>query len=180
MPSQKILEKKQQEVENYTQKLKDAKSFILSDYIGINVSEADDLRNKLREANIEYKVVKNSILRFAAKNNEMEALLPHLEGPTSVAISYDDAVAPAKILHEYAKNVEAFDLKCGYVEGKPVDVAEIESLANIPSREVLVAKVLGGLNAPITGFVNVLNGNIRGLACALQAIADKKQQEANA
>jgi len=99
-----------------------------------------------------------------------------LSGPTAMAISTTDAVAPAKILSEYAKKFEKLELKVGVVEGKIIDVDGIKALAELPSREVLIAKVLGSLNAPISGFVNVLNANITGLVVALNAIAEQKAE----
>lgn len=178
MPSEKMLNKKKQEVEELGEKIKKAQSFILADYRGINVEEVTRLRNDLRKADIEYKVVKNTLTRFAAKSNGLEDLLPHLEGPTAIAISYTDIVAPAKILNEYSKKNENFKLKAGYVEGKVIDSNGIKMLANIPSKEVLVSKALGSLKSPLAGMVNVLNANIRGLVIALNAAAEKQGAKA--
>jgi large subunit ribosomal protein L10 len=178
MPSTKVLNKKREELKELSEKIKTAQSFVIADYRGINVEEVTGLRNELRKAGVEYKVIKNTLTRFAAKENGLEELIPHLEGPTAIAISYEDAVAPAKILSEYVKKNENFKLKVGYVDGKVISVAEIEQLAKIPSKEVLVAKVLGGLQSPMYGLVNVLNANIRGLVIALNAVAQK--QAANA
>lgn len=177
MPSPKILEKKKQAVVNLTNKLKEAKAFVLADYRGLTVEQDTELRRALRKADVEYKVVKNSLVRFAVKENGLDELTPFLEGPTSLALSNTDPVAPAKVLAEYAKKYDKLELKVGVVEGKVIDIAGIKALADLPSREVLIAQVLGGFNAPITGFVNVLNGNIRGLVVALNAIAEKKQNE---
>lgn len=178
MPSEKTLKVKKEEVQVLSDKIKKAQSFIIADYRGINVEEVTALRDDLRKANIEYKVIKNTLARFAAEENDLKELLPHLEGPTAIAISYDDVVAPAKILSEYTKKHENFQLKVGYVEGKVINVEEIKSLAKIPPKEVLVAKVLGGFNAPISGLVNVLNGNLRGLVVALNAVAQKQAAKA--
>lgn len=178
MPSEKILKRKQGEVEELSEKIKKAQSFVLADYRGINVEQVTQLRNDLRKAGVEYKVIKNTLTRFAAKENGLDDLIPHLEGPTAIALSETDPVAPAKVLSEYAKKNENFKLKVGYVEGKVISVSQIKELADIPPREVLISKVLGGFNSPIAGFVNVLNANIRGLVVALNAIAEK--QGANA
>ncbi len=178
MPSEKILNRKKEEVVELSEKMKKAQSFILADYRGINVQDVTQLRNNLRKSEVEYSVVKNTLMRFAAKENGMEDLMAHLEGPTAIAISYTDPVSPAKILTEYNKKHENFKLKAGYVEGRVINADEIKKLASIPPREELVAKALGSLNSPIAGLVNVLHANIRGLVIALNAVAEK--QAANA
>ena len=174
MPSEKTLQSKQQIVKELSQKIKDAKAMVFVDYRGLTVEQDTEMRAALRKAGVEYRVVKNTLTRFAAKENGLEELTPYLNGPTSVALSSTDPVAPAKVMAEYAKKYEALELKVGVVEGKIIDVKGINALAELPSREVLIAKVLGGFNAPISGLVNVLNGNIRGLVVALNAIAEKK------
>ncbi len=174
MPSQKVLERKKQAVSELSGKIKEAKAFILADYRGLTVQQDTELRKALREADVEYKVVKNSLVRLAMEENGLDAITPFLEGPTSIALSNTDPVAPAKVLSEYAKKFEKLELKVGVVEGKVIDINGIKALADLPPREVLIAKVLGGFNAPISGLVNVLIGNIRGLVVALNAIAEKK------
>jgi len=174
LPSEKTLQSKQQIVKELSQKIKDAKAMVFVDYRGLTVEQDTEMRAALRKAGVEYRVVKNTLTRFAAKENGLEELTPYLNGPTSVALSSTDPVAPAKVIAEYAKKYEALELKVGVVEGKIIDVKGINALAELPSREVLIAKVLGGFNAPISGLVNVLNGNIRGLVVALNAIAEKK------
>ncbi|MDK2798835.1 MAG: large subunit ribosomal protein [Clostridiales bacterium] len=180
MPSEKVLQQKQEAVQALVEKLKSATSGILVDYRGLTVEQDTQLRNKLREAGIEYKVVKNTLTRFAAKETGYEGLDEFLHGPTSLALSYEDPVAPAKILSEFAKDNEKLEIKVGFVDGKIIDLNEIKALAELPPKEVLIAKVLGGFNAPISGFVNVLNANLRGLAVALNAIAEKKAVEGQA
>jgi len=174
LPSNKILEQKKQVVQELTEKVKSAQSIVLADYRGLTVEQDTVLRNALRAAGVEYKVVKNTLTSFAMKANGLEGLDSCLNGPTAMAISSTDAIAPAKVLSEYAKKFEKLELKAGVVEGKVIDVDGIKALAEVPSREVLIAKMLGSFNAPITGFVNVLNGNVRGLVVALNAIAEKK------
>lgn len=174
MPSNKILEQKKQVVSELSEKIKSAQSMVFADYRGLTVEQDTELRNALRKAGVEYKVVKNTLTSLAVKENGLEGLDPFLNGPTALALSSTDAVAPAKVLSEYAKKYEKLELKVGVVEGKVIDINGIKALAELPSREVLIAKVLGGFNAPISGFVNVLNGNIRGLAVALNAIAEQK------
>ncbi len=174
MPSEKILEAKKQLVREMSEKVKSAKSIILADYRGLTVDQDTKLRKAMREAGIEYKVVKNSITAFAAKENGLDDLTPFLNGPTAVAMSDTDAVAPAKVLAKFAKDFTALEIKAGVVEGKVVNVAEVNAIAELPSKEELIAKVVGGLNGPIYGFANVLSANLRGLVVALNAIAEKK------
>ncbi|WKY47199.1 50S ribosomal protein L10 [Eubacteriaceae bacterium ES3] len=169
------VEEKQVIVQEIADKFRNSQTAVLVDYRGLNVEEVTELRKKAREAGIDYKVYKNSMMRFAAKETGLEGLLDVMVGPTAVAFCETDPVAPAKLLSEFAKTHKALEIKAGMVDGKVLDVKGVEDLAELPPREVLVAKVLGGLNAPITGFVNVLNGNIRGLVVALNAIAEQKQ-----
>ncbi|MBC3795734.1 50S ribosomal protein L10 [Acetobacterium paludosum] len=169
------IEIKQVVVQEIAEKFRNAQTAILVDYRGLNVEEVTELRAKARAAGIDYKVYKNSMMRFAAKETGYEGLLDVLVGPTAVAFCDTDPVAPAKLLNDFAKLHKALEIKAGMVDGKCLDVKGVEALAELPSREVLVARVLGGLNAPISGFVNVLNGNMRGLVVALNAIAEQKQ-----
>ncbi|MDF2523287.1 MAG: ribosomal protein [Clostridiales bacterium] len=174
MPSEKILQQKKEVVQEISEKIKAAKAMVFADYRGLTVEQDTELRNALRKAGVEYKVVKNTLTKFAAKENGLEGLDSFLNGPTAMAVSATDPVAPAKVLAEFAKKYEKLELKVGVVEGKVIDEAGIKALAELPPREVLIAKVLGGFNAPISGLVNVLNGNIRGLVVALNAIAEKQ------
>jgi large subunit ribosomal protein L10 len=174
LPSEKILQQKKEVVQEISEKIKAAKAMVFADYRGLTVEQDTELRNALRKAGVEYKVVKNTLTKFAAKENGLEGLDSFLNGPTAMAVSATDPVAPAKVLAEFAKKYEKLELKVGVVEGKVIDEAGIKALAELPPREVLIAKVLGGFNAPISGLVNVLNGNIRGLVVALNAIAEKQ------
>lgn len=175
MPSEKALQQKKALVEELSEKLKNAVSGVVVDYKGISVADDTKLRSDLRQAGVEYFVVKNTMLRFASENAGLSELHSVLEGTTALAISTDDVVAPAKVLNKYAEDSKgAFKIKAGFVEGKVVNDKEVEAIAKLPSKEVLIAQTLGGLNAPISGFVTVLNANIRGLAVALNAIAEKK------
>ena len=162
MPSAKVLDIKKQAVANMVEKLKKAQSGILVDYRGLTVSEDTDLRNKLREAGVEYKVVKNTLTRFAANEVGFEELDPVLNGPTSLALSYEDPVAPAKIIAEFAKGNEKLEIKSGFLDGKVISLDEIKQLASTPSKDVLLAKLLGSLNSPVSSLARVL-----------QAIVDK-------
>lgn len=174
MPSEKILEQKKAVVAELSERLKGSVAGVLVNYKGIAVADDTKLRKDLREAGVKYTVVKNTLLKRAAEDAGIEGLDPVLEGTTALATSEEDYVAAAKILCEYAEKNKNFEIKSGYVDGGVLGVDEIKDLAKLPSKEVLVAKALGGLNAPISGFVTVLNGNIRGLACVLNAIAEKK------
>ncbi|MEI6132752.1 MAG: 50S ribosomal protein L10 [Bacillota bacterium] len=176
MPSNKILEQKQALVADLAVKFKDSKAFVLADYRGISVEQDTTLRNALRKAGVEYKVIKNTLSKLALREIGIEGIDEFLEGPTAFAMSTTDVVAPAKIMAEFAKKFENLELKAGVVEGKVIDAKGVAALADLPSKEVLVAKMLGSFNAPITGFVNVLNANLRGLVCALNAIQEQKAQ----
>lgn len=174
MPSEKILLEKQEVVAKLVEELKNASSAVLVDYKGITVTDDTKLRRDLRAAGVSYGVVKNTLLRIAAREAGFEGLETMLSGTTAIAMSADP-VAPAKLLQKYADASKGkFTVKGGFVEGKVIDAAGVEALASLPGREQLVAMALGGLNAPITSFVSVLNANIRGLAVALNAIAEKK------
>ena len=174
MPSANILEQKKQIVAELIETLKSAQAGVLVDYRGITVEEDTRLRSKLREAGVEYKVVKNTLTRFAANEVGYTEFDPILNGPTALALSFDDAVAPAKVLVEFAKSNEKLEIKGGFVEGKVLSIDEIKALAELPSKEVLVTKLLGSMASPLQGFVNVLNGNVSGLARVLNAYAEKK------
>lgn len=175
MPSEVILQQKQQLVNELSDKLKNSVAGVLVDYKGINVEDDTKLRRELRSAGVDYFVVKNSLLLRAAKNAGLDDLEGVLKDSTALALSKDDAVSAAKILSKYAEGSKGkFSIKAGFVEGGVLDVKGVEALAKLPSRDELVAMTLRGLNAPIAGLVNVLNGNIRGLVVALNAIAEKK------
>jgi large subunit ribosomal protein L10 len=176
MPNEKVLEQKKQAVADVAEKLKKAAGGVLVDYQGITVEEDTKMRAELRAAGVEYFVFKNTLARLAVKESGYEELLPVLKKMTAVAVCEKDPVAPAKILSSYAEKIPSFKIKAGFVEGSVLDEAGVSRLATLPSKEELVAKVLGSLQSPIYGLVNVLNGNLRGLACALAAIRDKKAE----
>ena len=178
MPSEKILEQKKEIVANLTEKVSNAKIGVIVDYKGITVEDDTKLRKSLREAGCKYQVVKNTLLSRALKDAGIEGLDSVLEGTTAIAMSESDYAAGAKILSEYAeaaaKANNKFKVKAGFIDGEAVDAAGVDALAKLPSKEVLIAQVLGGFNAPIQGFANVLSGTIRGLAIALDAIREQK------
>lgn len=166
---------KQAVVKELVEKLSQAKGAVIINYRGITVLQDTKLRRKLREAGVEYNVVKNTMTRLAAQELEITGLDTYLEGPSAIAISKVDPVAPAKIISEFAKEFEIIEIKAGLLEGKVIDADGVKALANLPSREVLLAKLLGTLNVPITGFVNVLAGNIRNLVYVLEAVRKQKE-----
>jgi len=176
MPSEAKLALKKEIVKELSEKIREAKTLIFADYRGLTVEQDTELRRALRKAGVEYKVVKNTLTKLAAKENGYDELEPFLNSPTAMALSNTDVVAPAKVLSEYAKKFDKLELKVGIVEGKIIDLDGIKAIADLPPREVLIARVLGGFNAPLSGFVNVLNANIRGLVVALNAIAEKKAE----
>ena len=174
MPSPKVLKQKQSIVAGLTDTLKNAQAGVLFDYLGLTVEEDTKLRNELRAAGVEYHVVKNTLLRFAAKEVGYDELDSILHGPTSLAVSNTDAVAPAKVLAKFAKKNDIVSIKAGFVDGKVINVNEVKALSELPSKDELIAKVMGSLNAPISGVVNILQGNIRAMAIALNAYAEQK------
>lgn len=178
MPSEKILEEKKKQVAALTENLKASCVGIVVDYKGITVADDTKLRKELREGGDEYMVVKNTLLRLALKDAGIAGLDDVLEGTTAIAISKDNYVSGAKVLAKYAENSKTFKIKAGFVDGNRIDASGVKELAALPPKEVLVAKVLGGFNAPISGLVTVLNGTMKGLVVALNAIAEK--QAANA
>jgi len=166
---------KEQLVAELAEKLAAAKAAFLTDYRGINVDQANTLRGELHKAGVEYRVVKNTLLKLAIKGTDNECLNDYLNGPTSLTIVNDDPVAPAKVLSEFAKKVDKFSLKGGVLDGKVLSIDDIKALADLPSREVLLAKMLGSLNAPVSNFVGVLAAVNRSLVQVLAAIRDQKE-----
>lgn len=174
MPSEKVLAKKQEQVTVLAEEIKAANVGVLVDYVGITVEDDTKLRKELREAGCSYKVIKNRILSRALAEAGVDGLEAHLEGTTAFAYGEDYTAAP-KVLSKYAKDLETFKIKAGFIDSGVVEADDINALAKLPSKKVLVAQALGGLNAPIQGFANVLSGTMRALVTALDAIA--KQQE---
>ena len=164
MPNAKVLSEKQAIVADLTNKLQNAAAGVLVDYKGITVAEDTALRAELRKNNVEYAVVKNTLLRFAVDNCGMNELDSLLNGTTSLAICHDDPVAPARVVNDFAKKIDGhFEIKGGFMDGKAMPLDEIMALANIPPLPVLQAQVLGTMLAPISG-----------LACVLKQIAEKQ------
>ena len=143
-------------VEEIAASIKDAQSVVLVDYRGLTVEQDTELRKQLREAGITYKVYKNTMMNFAFKGTDFESLTPYLEGPSAVAISTEDATAPARVLCKFAKTAEALEVKGGIVEGTAYDADGIKEVAKIPSREELLSRLLGSMQSPITNFARVI------------------------
>ena len=148
---------KQPIVEEISAQIKDSQSVVLVDYRGLTVEQDTRLRKQLREAGITYKVYKNTMMNFAFKGTDFEALAPYLEGPSAVAISTEDATAPARVLCKFAKEADKLEIKGGVVEGIAYDAKGIGEIAKIPSREELLSKLLGSIQSPITNFARVMN-----------------------
>jgi large subunit ribosomal protein L10 len=172
---EETLQAKSQNVEEIKEKISKAQSVVLVDYRGLNVEQLTELRSRYRKAGVEYKVYKNTMMRFAFKDAGLEEFNQFLKGPSAIAFGYDDPVQVAKVTSEFAKTNEKLEIKAGIVDGKVIDLEGVNNLASLPPREVLLAQVLGGFNAPIQGFANVLQGTIRGLAIVLNAIAEKQE-----
>ncbi|HHW54923.1 MAG: 50S ribosomal protein L10 [bacterium] len=158
------------------EKLEQSKAAILTDYRGLNVAAMTELRRLMREQGLEYRVVKNTLTRFAAQELGLDDLEPYLEGPTAIAFSFEDPVAPAKVIMDFAKEHKQLEVKAGLLRGKVIQPEGVKELADLPPREVLLAQVLGGLQAPIAGLVGVLNGAPRNLVYVLEAIRKQKEE----
>ena len=166
MPNAVVLEQKQQIVANLKADIEGSVAGVIVDYKGISVADDTVLRKELREAGIDYRVVKNTLLSRAIEGSALESINSVLEGTTAIAISKEDHVAAARILCKFADSHENFKIKAGYLDGATIDIETINSLAKLPSREVLLATVLGAFQAPIAAF-----------ARAVQAIVDKGDAE---
>ena len=170
MPNAKVLSEKQAIVADLTHKLQNAAAGVLVDYKGITVAEDTALRAELRKNNVEYAVVKNTLLQFAVNNCGMNELDDLLNGATALAICHDDPVAPARVVNDFAKKIDGrFEIKGGFMEGKAMPLNEVMALAEIPPLPILRAQVLGTMLAPISG-----------LACVLKQIAEKQGAPAEA
>ena len=169
MPSEKVLELKKQQVADLKERLDASIAGVVVDYKGISVEDDTKLRKELREAGVEYTVVKNTLLGRAIEGTSLADMSSVLEGTTAIATSKDDYIAAAKILNKYAEKSDSFSIKSGYLDGEVISLEKINSLAKLPSRAVLLATVLNAFNAPIAAF-----------ARAVQAIVDKNGEAAPA
>ena len=170
-------------VEEISASIENAQSVVLVDYRGLTVEQDTQLRKKLREAGVTYKVYKNTFMNFAFKGTQFEGLSEYLEGPSAIAISTEDATAPARVLSEFAKTADKLEIKGGVVEGTKYDAKGMAAIASIPSREVLISKLLGSLQSPITNFARVMNQLAEkggAAACEAPAAAEEAVAEAPA
>ena len=177
MPKTKL--QKQEILRTLEEKIKKAKSIVFTEFNSLGVKDNEELRNDLREANSEYMVAKKTLLNLAFEKEKIENLdIKSFEGKIATIFGYEDEVAPAKIVNEFQKknevNKEKIKLVAGILENKFLNTDDVNALAKLPSKEELYAKIVGSLNAPISGFVNVLSGNIRGFVNVLKAIENKK------
>lgn len=166
---------KQQQVDYIAERFEKAKSIVFANYRGLNVAEITELRRKLSEADSTFKVVKNRLAKRAAHQREVGGLDEFLTGPTAMASSEIDPVMPAKVLVDFAKDHEVLKIKAGFMDGAVIDLATINHLAQLPSRDVLYGKMLSSLNAPATNFTMVLSAIPRQLVNIINAIKDKKE-----
>lgn len=170
-------EEKQKVVGELRERFQNSKVAVLVNYSGLNVAAMTNLRRRLRESGIELKVAKNSLARIAAREVGLTGLDIYLEGPTAIAFGWGEPVAPAKILTEFIRDYKQVVIKGGILEGKIFQDKEISKLADLPAREILLGRVLGGLQTPFQGLVNVLQGNLRNLVYALEAIRKQRAGE---
>jgi len=166
-------EEKKEAIDELHEKFARAKAAVITGYSGINVEQITDLRSKLRKAQVEYRVVKNTLARRAAEGTGLEPLKDHFVGPVGIAFSYDDVVAPAKVLFEFSKTQDKLKLKVGVLDGKLLQQADVRALANLPSLNSLRGKLVGLLQAPASRMVGVLQAPAGQLARVMKAKADK-------
>lgn len=155
-----------------------AQSVVIVDYRGLTVADATDLRNKLREKGAELRVIKNRLAKIAMRDAEQPAADEFLVGPSGFTFSYDDPVAGPKVLSEFAKDNEKLEIKCGLFEGETLDAAGVQTLANLPSRDVLLGRLVGDLKAPTTKFAMALKATANKVAYVLQALVASKEEAA--
>lgn len=175
--SKSALSLKQQVVSEIKDAIQNSKSVSIVEYRGLNVEQVSDLRNKYRSEGVSYKVYKNTMVNLALKELGYEGYEEYLKGPNGFVFSNEDMVAGPRITVDFAKENDKLVIKAGLLDGKLVDVEGVKALAKLPRREVLIAQVLGGLNAPIAGFANVLQGTIRKAVYALNAVKELKEKE---
>jgi large subunit ribosomal protein L10 len=169
------IENKKKIVEDLKEKFATTKVVIVTDYKGLNVAQMTELRRKLSDADVEYKVVKNTLLTRASKDTDAELLNDVFKGPSGIALSFDDPVAPAKVLTQFAKDNQKLEIKAGVMNGKLMNLDAITALSKLPSREELLAQVLSAMNAVPTGLVRALADVPRRMVNVLNAIKDQKE-----
>ncbi len=175
MPRSKA--EKESIVQEIKERFENSQAAVLADYRGLNVAEATKLRRRLREAGCEFKIAKNTLVSLAAGKVGLDGLKPFLEGQVAIAFG-SDPVAPAKIISGFIHEIKKMEIKAGVLEGRVIDVRGVKELAELPSREVLLARVLGGMQSPLYGFANVLQGTLRSLVYTLEAVRKLRAGEA--
>jgi large subunit ribosomal protein L10 len=171
------LDQKQEIIAELHEKFKETKVVILTDYKGLDVAAINDLRRKLREQNVEYRVVKNTMLRRAAENTGVVNISDSFKGPSAIAMSYEDPVAPASVLTKFVEDNKKLEIKVGVLGDKVLSIDDIKALSSLPSKEVLLAQVLSAMNAVPTSLVSALSDVPRKMINVLQAIKDQKEAE---
>jgi len=169
-------EERERLVAELHEKFKEVRAVILTDFTGLDVAQLSRLRRQLQERGMEYRVVKNTLLRRASQKTALEALAEHFVGPNAIVLSYEDPVLPAKILVDFAKEEPELQIKAGFVEGRVLEPKDVKALATLPPREVLVGQMVGLLKAPLAMLVGVLQAPIRELVGVLQAIKEGKSE----
>lgn len=171
MPTSEKVDK----VEELTAAMSNAKAIYLADFTGLDVAKVTGLRNKLRDAEVGYQVVKNRLAKRAAAEAGISGLDEHLVGPTAIAFTSEDPIAPAKILQDFADEGDTLSIKSGFMDGQVLSPDEIKALSKLPSREELLGKVLGSVQSPMYGLAGVLNGLLRNLVGVIGAIEEKQK-----
>ncbi len=164
-----------EQVNQIKEKLKEYDNFIVTDYRGLTVEQITKLRKKLMEHGVVYQVLKNNLVKIALKESNIEGVDEYLFGPTAIAFAKEDSVTPSKIIVDFTKEANKLKVRGAYSEGKAVNENAVIALSKLPSKEVLLSKLLGGLKSPLTCLANVLNGPVRNLAYALKQVSEKKQ-----
>lgn len=170
---------KERVVTELSEGLRRARGIYLADFTGLNVEEETELRRTLRQAKVQYRVVKNTLARRSAQQAGLEGVLPHLTGPTAFALSFDDPGLPARLIRDFTKKKNKLAIKAMVYEGELIDASRVDEICDLPSREVLLAKLLGAMNAPIVRLVGTLNGMLAQLVRVLDAIRAQKEGQAS-
>ncbi len=167
---------KEKTVREITERLRTAQSVVLAEFKGLTVAQSGRLRRELLAQGVQFQVVKNTLLRKAAEQVGIEGLQPYLNGPTAIAVSSTDLVAPAKVLYAFQRTNKEVQMKAGILTGKVIDGAQVRQLAELPPREVLLAQVAGGMKTPLYGLASVISAPLRNLAYGVDALAKQRAQ----
>lgn len=168
---------KKEKIQEMSEIIAKSKVAIVTDYRGLTVAEITDLRRQLQKEGADYAVVKNTLAKIAVKDTPYDGLTEFLQGPSAVVFGFEDQVAPAKVLTQYIKKAKKVELKGGVIDGKVLSLEEVKKLAELPSKEELYAKMLGSINSPASGIVNVVNGVARALVIAMEEVRKQKESK---